>query len=232
MISNYSLKLVHQHHGSLAAISIRLFAAVVFLGIFGVSPAFGDNTYSDSWGDESGTIRACGITEGVYTHLYYVNTTLTSPNGRTDQGQGMEQIQNARTDVSLPLLMDDIGDYNTTSTHSRACPDVPGFFYVIGITAASVATGTSRAIYKLDFCTVSTPSPLTYYCEFVPIPGCTVSCMASLIVRRPSSPPGASDRIIRLQSWVQVGSTRVCVPGLVDEVDSPFGTTLPCAELP
>jgi hypothetical protein len=192
------------------AVCLHFWAALVILTLFGVSSAFGQATYSDSWFDDSGagSIASAGVTDGSYTHSYVVDTTVSSPNSRTAFGS-RRRTGYARADVALAWDWDDPGEYFTDSEHWARCPGDDLNYYSIGTTADSILTGISHAEYVKD----------VQYADgtghFVPIAGCNVTCMPSSFTGTLICPSQPEYRL-RLQVWYQTPvGIRVCVPGSV-----------------
>lgn len=153
MSTNGKTKLV-QRHGNIVAISLYSIAAVMFLIIFGISSAFGQNTYSDSWADTSNPnailINGCGVTDGSYTHNYYVDVVLKSPSGRTNsRSSSRRNVGYTRADILLPLDANDTGDYFTNTDHWARCPGDDLNFYSIGATVASLLVEYKKSAYVL-----------------------------------------------------------------------------------
>lgn len=126
-------------HGNVVATTLRFLAAALFLTLLNFSPAFSQNTYSDSWVDDSGSgiIVSAGVTDGSYTHSYVVDTTVTSPNGRSAFGS-RRYTGYARANATLAWDWADPGDYFTESEHSARCPGDDLNYYSIGTTSMSI----------------------------------------------------------------------------------------------
>lgn|SRR5262249_43778081 len=203
-------------------------------GPFSMAPYYGTTTYFDIWADDNGNLYGMGSTQPLpnpYNHQGRVTVTLTSPHGRIASSDTDFCCSYAQAQVMLPFDENDQGIFSLTTEHRNRCPIALILF--AGVTNfGSAATGQSRAIYKNDFCTVSTPSPLTLYCEFVPVLDCMVNCKPSPLVRRLTKAPTASYRIIRFQSWITVRGIVTCIPATTSEIDAELGTPLTCAELP
>lgn len=154
MIPNDDAKLAQRRRGSVVAISLRLCAAAVFLILFCVLPARGQATYSDTWDDASGPndiyLRGCGVTDGSYTHSYYVDSALRSPIGRTDYRSSGRRTGYARADISLPWEWNEgeIGDFITDSEHFARCPYDELYYYSIGSTFNALPVGIARDAYQ------------------------------------------------------------------------------------
>jgi hypothetical protein len=138
---------------SSVATCLRLFPVGVLLALFGASPALSQTTYSDSWLDDSGsgTMVSAGVTDGSYTHSYVVDTTVSSPNGRSAFGS-RRRTGYARADVTLAWDWDDPGDYFTESEHWARCPGDDLNYYPIGTTSDSFRVGISNAVYSSAQC--------------------------------------------------------------------------------
>lgn len=165
-LPNYKL---WQHQSRAMTISLRFFAIAIILGFFAVSPAVGETIYSDSWtwspspNHPSGQIDiqydeqyptpdsityvvGCGITEDNYNsygHEYYVDTTITSPDGRSQTENG-----NGRAEVDLILDLNNPGEFFISSDHSYFCPIANNIFSE-GNTSASIIVGISIACFEL-----------------------------------------------------------------------------------
>lgn len=103
-------------------VSVLAFALSLPACCFGYAWSSGSSIGSD------GTIYAWGVTDGTpnpgysMTHDAYVNTTLTSPKGRTDYtGYYKWGINTVRSDVSLPYDRTDLGTYTVQSFHRVYC---------------------------------------------------------------------------------------------------------------
>jgi len=106
----------------LVLVLILAFALSIPTSCFGYAWSSGSSISSD------GTIYAWGVTDGTpnpgysMTHDAYVNTTLTSPKGRTaSTGYYKWGINTVRSDVSLPYDRTDLGTYNVQSFHRVYC---------------------------------------------------------------------------------------------------------------
>lgn len=126
-------------------VRFHLLTVMVLLIFSCVSPAFGDAYYSDSWGDNSESsglnINSASVTDGTYTHEYYVEIELKSPNNRIDGGAGSEAVGYTLTEATLSYDWNDVGDYRTRATHWSRCPG--GIFFA--------ATGLSSALLPVGF---------------------------------------------------------------------------------
>lgn len=137
-------QIVQRRQSCVVVLSFRFFVAVIFLCLLSASSALGQATYSDEWLDDSAaddgiaSVRGSGVTDGSYTHSYYVDTTLRSPNGRTHYQFSGRRTGYARSDVSLVWDWDDSGNYSTSSEHFARCPGDELFYYSIGTTLAAI----------------------------------------------------------------------------------------------
>lgn len=218
--------------------SFLIWLTIAFAQVVIVTPAFGQMqgaaTYSDSWGDVY-NIYGSGTTDSSYNsynHEFRAVTTLASPNGRmSSQDTGYSSYATAY--VALSFDQNDLGLYTVETEHYDYCPIVFQEVYV-GYTYASAEAGTSQAIYKNDFCTVSSTSPLVLYCEWVPIPGCSVKCMPAPITTHPTIPPDlapiAESRIVRLQFWIAAGGYHFCIPSNTEIIYAHTGIPLTCED--
>lgn len=153
-----------RHQDNLVAISLHL-VAVVVLCLFSVSPALGQNTYSDVWFDDSGMdyereyndgeaiygayVVGCGVTDGSYTHSYYVDTVEKGPTGSTASGSSGRRVGYARRDLSLSWDWTGEGGYFTEDTeHWARCPGDDLNYYSIGTTFNLLLPGLSKMCYE------------------------------------------------------------------------------------
>jgi hypothetical protein len=167
MVKNIHALLVLRLQNRFIATSLHFFAILVLLSSFSMSPAFAQNTYSDSWlsGDHySGTeidygedntaypvVAGCGVTEGSYMHEYYVDTKLTSPSGRLATNQSWPGLESSRVDLELPWDSNDLGDYTTQTDHYSSCNICEACeqgFHFIGTTFAAVPVGVSFTCFE------------------------------------------------------------------------------------
>src|SRR2546421_4450816 len=124
MTLNDKAKFGQPHCGKVILIGSRLLVATVFLGIFCPASAFGQADYSDMWVDDSNPdaayIVGAGVTEDDYTNgggdAIGVETTITSPNGRTQSGSA-DGDTDARVEVTLPWDWNDLGEYFVQTRH-------------------------------------------------------------------------------------------------------------------
>jgi hypothetical protein len=151
---------------------VNLITAGVIMCVFSSSSASAQCTYSDSWlsgrayagdsidyGEDNSaavSITAAGVTDGDYTHYYYVNTTLQSPNGRSEFTSGGEpgSVGYASTSLALQWDQDDNGDYTTTSDHYSYCPYGAGGvnnevnYFFAGSTFSKLSVGVSFTCFE------------------------------------------------------------------------------------
>lgn len=128
-------KLAPKTPSSLAKRGLCSLAAVAFLILFFTSQAFGQMgssvIYSDIWSDYD-YVYSCGVTQdnyNSYCHTYWVQATLTSPNGHTASATSYRSSSyNAyvRVDLSLPWDDEDVGDFTETTQHWMQCPYIGG----------------------------------------------------------------------------------------------------------
>jgi hypothetical protein len=115
----------------------HLVGSIVFATILVVPPAFGQTDYSDAWlsggmysGEDANfdeasqdtiSIVAAGVTDDDYSaDAVGVETTLTSPNGRTVTGE-FDEYGSARVEVTLPWDGSDLGNYRVYTRHQPLC---------------------------------------------------------------------------------------------------------------
>jgi hypothetical protein len=117
---------------------LKLLAMAALLTLMS-APAFSQNTYSDTWLNESGggTVVSAGVTDGSYTHSYIVETTVSSPTGRAAFGT-KRSTGFARADVSLAWDWNDPGEYVTDSDHLARCPGDELNYFPIGSTFINI----------------------------------------------------------------------------------------------
>lgn len=205
--------------GNFVATSLRFVAAALFLTLLNFSPAFGQSTYSDSWVDDSGTILSSGVTDGSYTHSYVVDTTLTSPNGRSAFGS-RRHTGYARADASLAWDYDDLGIYLTNSDHYARCPGDDLNYYFIGATNDSGRAGASKVV-MMNTRTTDSQSRCIYHA----IEPCNVICRGRGEVNDPNCSPNYA---IWIEPWIDFGLGWVCLPWLERVVYSDFSQ--PCSD--
>ncbi|MFN2454089.1 MAG: hypothetical protein ABR577_07690 [Pyrinomonadaceae bacterium] len=164
MSKSTSIRFIQQRQDSLASISLRLFALIIFVSLFAASPESvkAVSCYSDLWIDDSaaedvddvGTVSivGCGVTSFGYYEPYHdaiVETTITSPNGRSstaiadDNAGGYKQSFNARAEALLAWDWNDMGDYIVNSRHYSECPITEFGF-------TGFVLGTNLHAYQLD----------------------------------------------------------------------------------
>lgn len=112
----------------------RIFAILLFLTIGAIRPAFSQTDYSTVWIDDTQAedgivyVVGAGVTENDYTNddAVEVETTLTSPSGRTIAGVADGDIA-ARAEVRLPWDWNDTGIFSLRAYHSSLCEFEGGF---------------------------------------------------------------------------------------------------------
>lgn len=94
-------------------------------------PETGETMYPESAPAPLGYTVGSGVTQMPYYAPYHdawVDTTITSPNGRTitvtgfDDAGGYKQSFNAHAETTLAFDWDDVGNYTVTSDHYSDCP--------------------------------------------------------------------------------------------------------------
>lgn len=208
MLPNSTTKFAQCRQGSISAMSLRLFVALIFVSFFAVSSGTvrAVSCYSDSWVDDSGVadgviyeegdarsgpfVVGCGVTQMYYNsrwsefHEAEVDTTITSPNGRsitvTGEGEGGASNGTFSARAEAPLLWDwnDLGDYTVTSHHYSECP-VADF----GYTYYGITIGASKIVMRQV-------SPGSY--AFRTIEPCNVRCRLDGYIARTSAFPYAN----------------------------------------
>lgn len=144
-----------------------------------VSSASGQNAiYSDVWFDDSladagiGQVVGCGVTEGGYDddHMYYVISTISSPNGRgmtQDYGYATPSV---RADVSLVWDSNDTGDYEIYTEHWAYCPNVYGeilpYLASTSFTGGTYENGPIQTLDYADAGLISTNRCGYYLCPY------------------------------------------------------------------
>ena len=163
MKSFSNTELVTKHQNFIVAL-LRIFLAAIFLTTLAVSSAFSQSTYSDMWADrspsedvdpESGQVRVFGdgVTDGSYTHDYYVDTTIWTPfSGYVFRSSGIH-VSHATANV---LVQNDLanlfeGDLSVDSEHFARCPGDDLNFYSIGATNVLGVVGTFRQTYQYRY---------------------------------------------------------------------------------
>jgi len=136
MLPSVAIKVVQVRRSGVAAISLRLFAVVMFAGLIAVLPTsvYAESSYSDSWVESNPnttSIVGCGVTRTEYYedyHMVSVQTTITSPNGRSDTAYGgaygaqYKRPYIARAEPFLAWSLNDVGNYIVDSHHFSDCP--------------------------------------------------------------------------------------------------------------
>jgi hypothetical protein len=153
-----------QHHDKITVTCLRLFLATIFLSLPGISSAFGQATYSDMWADrspsedvdpESGEVRIYGdgLTDGSYTHSYYVDTIMRTPVSSDIFSSSGIRRGYARADVGFQRNLLDLfeGDLSVTSEHFARCPGDDLNFYSLGATSAIGRVGSFRQSYAYRY---------------------------------------------------------------------------------
>lgn len=107
-----------------------LFAVTLFLTCVAAPAAYGQATFSDVWVDSSNVnedgdgavVVGRGVTEADYTdpEAVEVETTLTSPSGRTATSSAIGEIS-AQADAGLLFDWNDLGNYSAVSLHYFVC---------------------------------------------------------------------------------------------------------------
>lgn len=125
MLANLLLTTLERNASNVSRLSSRLVGVVIFATIFVVPSALGQTDYSDGWIDDSNPDAAYLVGVGVTDNDYSadsigVETTLTSPNGRTVTGEA-EDYGSSRVEVTLPWDWDDLGDYFVRTRHQPLC---------------------------------------------------------------------------------------------------------------
>ena len=138
MLTHFIIKHAQRKRNNFAVVSLPIFAAVMFVSFFALSQVSvkAVSCYSDTWIDDSnpnsGQVVGCGVTHSNYYDPYHdenVETTITSPNGRSstafgfDDGGYYKHPFNARTEAVLAWDWSDVdGSYTITSHHYSDCP--------------------------------------------------------------------------------------------------------------
>jgi hypothetical protein len=125
MVKSRRVNLSQKRPRPAARISFCLCAALTCLGMFACPSAFGQTDYSDVWVDQSNPdapqIVGFGATENDYTSdAIGVETTLTSPSGRTATGYA-DGSGSASVQVALPWDWNDLGVYTVLTRHQPLC---------------------------------------------------------------------------------------------------------------
>lgn len=186
----------------------RIFSATALFILIGLRPASAQNIYSDSWlsgttysgGEQSydeansspAYIVSGGVTDGDYTHYYYVETTVQSPNGRSAYNSGGEpgSVGHASMEVALVWNENDVGDYETYSYHYSYCPYGAGGvageinYFLAGSSYFDLPIGVSFSCY-LKQAAIFTGNSVT--AKYRVIENCECSCKsetATVVFRR------------------------------------------------
>jgi len=158
MLPNVAIKAVQVRRNGIAAISLRLFAVVMFVGLFTVlsTSADAESSYSDSWVESNPnttSIVGCGVTRAEYYedyHMVSVQTTITSPNGRSDTDYGgaygaqYKRPYIARAEPLLTYSLNDVGNYIVDSHHFSDCPQTD-----FGTTSTLLPISLKKSAYRV-----------------------------------------------------------------------------------
>jgi len=125
MVSNTHILPTQGWRASVIAIGLRVAATLMMVGLSSLSSAFGQSDYSAFWVDDSNpeavAIVGAGVTENDYSaDAIGVETTLTSPNGRTVTGSA-DDYAAVRVEITLPWDWEDLGDYFVQTRHQPLC---------------------------------------------------------------------------------------------------------------
>jgi len=232
-------------HRTRSRMFLRFLGLITLLAVLSM-PAFSQTDYSDSWLDDSNPdslyVVGAGVTDNDYSaDAIAVETTLTSPNGRTVTGEA-DDYGSARVEVALPWDWDDLGDYYVHTIHQPLCwgnwdgsmiYEVrsgghyywhwnPDYFRCIERRETSLLSkaGASRASYDFtsqNFCC----------CTYHIIPNCHVRCGPPEVSRVQVSACAA--HIVRVEPWFEVYGRTVCVSSGVLFRDADAGAP-PCTE--
>lgn len=161
------IEYVPQYRNTIKTAGVKLFAIWTFIAFLSVSAAFGQSTYSDSWlvgstytgdsidygEDNSATpsIVGCGVTDGSYMHSYYLQATMSKPNGNSVYSETFPQMGHTRTDLQLSWGQSDVGDYLTETQHFGSCNICEACeinYYSIGSTIARLPVGISFTCFE------------------------------------------------------------------------------------
>lgn len=149
-----------QHPHKITVTCFRVFLGAILLSFFGISSAFGQNTYSDLWADrlpseevdpENGSVRIFGdgITDGSYTHKYYVDTVLSTPVSSNIFSSSGIRTAYARAESLFQRDLSQAfeGDVSVESEHFARCPGDDLNFYSVGSTFFAGRIGYFRQTY-------------------------------------------------------------------------------------
>jgi hypothetical protein len=233
MVSNTHIQPPQKVAAGIVAIGLRLAATLTLVGLFSSSSAFGQTDYSDFWVDDSNPdaayIVGIGVTDNDYSaDAIGVETTLTSPNGRTVSGQAYD-YGSVRVEITLPWDWDDLGDYFVNTRHQPLCWGNwdgsmlyerrsggtmiwhwnPDYYRCMEsrTTSISFLTGMSNAEYV----------NVVQYGDgtggFVPIEGCHVTCMVPSFTHQLTC-PNSLEYKVRGQPWTlnPITGRRLCLP--------------------
>lgn len=237
MSTSNAIRFMQQRQDSLASISLRLFALIIFVSLFAASAESvkAVSCYSDSWMDDSGSepadgvydegqmiyepyVVGCGVTHFYYYEPYHdaeVDTTITSPDGRSstvsgfDDPGGYKQAFNARAEAILPMV-----NYNASTfdvgdylVSSHHYSECPVTDF--GTTSSSLPAGVSISCYRLDGYSRNGNLVIGVYSIISPCPSTCKGNTASIRYNRgPSFIP--KDFLAGAEPYVGKGRYKVC----------------------
>lgn len=154
-------------------VSFRFIAMVIVLCFLGIPSARGTATYSGTSIGSNLIAYGWGVTDVTtysYLHTAEVSTTLTSPLGRTAPSGTRSARNSIRADVYLAFVDDDVGFYETRSTHDAYCRYM-GHFINGRVTAMGKYFG-----YDISWYTYHSYDEILEYCRYQIISPCNVTC--------------------------------------------------------
>lgn len=230
MRCNDDLQLMQRLFGRVARISLYASVTVILLCLFNVAAAFGQSTYSDSWlsgtpysGDNINygasnssvmSIAGCGITDGSYTDIYYVNSTLSGPTGASSSQASNPSAGHTRADVSLPFNpfnQNAQGNYSTSTDHWDSPNGDPDYYY-IGSSSIGIPIGVSFTCFLFERVLLiddnnGVPKQTCLYRLVSP---CNASCKANTATYTFTYPQTHTPALLAAEPYVGVSPTVVC----------------------
>ena len=221
MMAHDKEKTAHQRKVWRTAFGLRLLVAVSVVGfLYGAAtPTFAQTymgssaRYSDVWLNDSNQnaprIEGAGVTDDAYNsfgHKYWVQATLTSPNGRKATLTTSQYVSYARAIVSLAWDWNDMGTYTISSIHYMSCP-YAGYGTFSTTTTDFLAAGLSYVQYENPY--VQTVFGVRD-CVWRRPANCGATCVSDTVSFR--WPPPCPYYARQVRGFVEGIGYRMCVP--------------------
>lgn len=121
-----------------------------------------DNSYLDEWTDGLNIIGT-GVTEGSYTHGYYIYMRMDIPNGDYFEGANDESVGYSSMDLTVGAETGTQGSYIASSEHFTNCNlEGPPSWDSVGSFSLTGVLGYSRLCYDYDSYDPSLVNPYIY----------------------------------------------------------------------